>query len=140
MSATHRSCPLAAKVLVLVVAIAIASASSPLAAQEVLTRTDDGRLVSSLHPISNDQGQMGWSVKYTYDSAGVVQSRTLTRYDRAGHAVRRSVYTADDELLSDERSRYDRRGNLRTHTINTYSNGRRTSHHTTRFSKPKKEQ
>lgn len=111
-----------------IIAATLLFATQVRAQEPVVTRDDAGRIATSLHVIEDGHGQVAWSVLYSYDTAGVVQSRVLTRYDASGRVVHRSVYTPDDELLTDERWRYDRHGNRRSHTLDTYTDGRRTSH------------
>lgn len=98
------------------------------AQEPVVARDSAGRIETSLHVIEDGHGQVAWSVLYNYDTAGVVQSRVLTHYDADGRVVHRSVFTPDDELLSDERYRYHANGQPKRHTLDTYTNGRRTSH------------
>ena len=112
----------------LIIAATLLFAAQVRAQEPVVTRDGSGRIETSLHVIEDGHGQVAWSVLYSYDTAGVVQSRVLTRYDASGRVVHRSVYTPDDELLSDERFRYHANGQTKRHTLDTYADGRRTSH------------
>lgn len=70
-----------------------------------------GRVVSSSHGVVDVDDHLAVLITYTYDSAGVVETRTLQSYDKKGRPVRKEVYTVDEYLLYTEVNRYDRHGN-----------------------------
>ena len=88
-------------------------------AQEIGVEYDDnGRVVSSSHGVVDADDRLAVLITYTYDSTGVVETRTLQSYDKQGRPVRKEVYTVDEYLLYTEVNRYDRHGN-RTRCIQT---------------------
>ena len=90
-------------------------------AQEIGVEYDDlGRVVSSSHGVVDADDHLAVLITYTYDSAGVVETRTLQSYDKQGRPVRKEVYTVDEYLLYTEDNRYDRHGNRIRCTQATY--------------------
>ena len=88
-------------------------------AQEIGVDYDkQGRVVSSSHAVVDADDRLAVLITYTYDSVGVVETRTLQSYDKMGRPVRKEVYTVDEYLLYTEDNRYDRHGN-RTRCIQT---------------------
>ena len=79
-----------------------------------------GRVVSSSHGVVDADDHLAVLITYTYDSAGVVETRTLQSYDKQGRPVRKEVYTVDEYLLYTEDNRYDRHGNRIRCTQATY--------------------
>ena len=87
--------------------------------QEIGVNYDEhGRVVSSSHGVVDANDRLAVLITYTYDSIGVVETRTLQSYDKQGRAVRKEVYTVDEYLLYTEENQYDRHGN-RTRCIQT---------------------
>ena len=72
---------------------------------------ENGRVVSSSHGVVDANDRLAVLVTYTYDSTGVVETRTLQSYDKQGRPVRKEVYTVDEYLLYTEDNKYDRHGN-----------------------------
>ena len=92
-----------------------------LTAQEIGVDYDEqGRVVSSSHAVVDAADRLAVLITYTYDSAGVVETRTLQSYDRQGRPVRKEVYTVDEYLLYTEDNRYDCHGNRTRCTQTTY--------------------
>ena len=90
-------------------------------AQEIGVNYDEqGRVVSSSHAVVDAADRLAVLITYTYDSAGVVETRTLQSYDRQGRPVRKEVYTVDEYLLYTEDNRYDCHGNRTRCTQTTY--------------------
>lgn len=81
---------------------------------------EQGRVVSSSHGVMDVNDRLAVLITYTYDSVGVVETRTLQSYDKQKHPVRKEVYTADEYLLYTEDNRYDRHGNRIRCTQTTY--------------------
>ena len=79
---------------------------------------EHGRVVSSSHGVVDANDRLAVLITYTYDSIGVVETRTLQSYDKQGRAVRKEVYTVDEYLLYTEENQYDRHGN-RTRCVQT---------------------
>lgn len=87
--------------------------------QEIGVGIDEhGRVVSSSHGVVDANDRLAVLVTYTYDSVGVVETRTLQSYDRQGRPLRKEVYTVDEYLLYTEANTYDRHGN-RTRCVQT---------------------
>lgn len=87
--------------------------------QEIGVNYDEhGRVVSSSHGVVDANDRLAVLITYTYDSIGVVETRTLQSYDKQGRAVRKEVYTVDEYLLYTEENQYDRHGN-RTRCVQT---------------------
>lgn len=87
--------------------------------QEIGVGIDEhGRVVSSSHGVVDANDRLAVLVTYTYDSVGVVETRTLQSYDKQGRPVRKEVYTVDEYLLYTEDNKYDCHGN-RTRCIQT---------------------
>ena len=84
----------------------------------------DGRLVSSTHPIYDEEGTLTASIGYTYDEQGVVETRQMTGYNAHGQIERRIIYSADEILLLEETYKYDRKGHMTRHEQTTYEVGR----------------
>ena len=83
-----------------------------LSAQEIGVEYDEhGRVVKSSHGVVDANDRLAVLITYTYDSMGVVETRTLQSYDKQGHPVRREVYTVDEYLLYTEENKYDCHGN-----------------------------
>ena len=90
-------------------------------AQEIGVNYDEqGRVVSSSHAVVDAADRLAVLMTYTYDSAGVVETRTLQSYDRHGRPLRKEVYTVDEYLLYTEDNRYDTHGNRIRCTQTTY--------------------
>ena len=81
---------------------------------------EQGRVVSSSHGVMDVNDRLAVLITYTYDSVGVVETRTLQSYDKQGHPLRKEVYTVDEYLLYTEDNRYDRHGNRIRCTQTTY--------------------
>ena len=81
---------------------------------------EQGRVVSSSHGVADVNDRLAVLITYTYDSVGVVETRTLQSYDKVGRPVRKEVYTVDEYLLYTEDNRYDRHGNRIRCTQTTY--------------------
>ena len=79
---------------------------------------EHGRVVKSSHGVVDANDRLAVLITYTYDSIGVVETRTLQSYDKQGRAVRKEVYTVDEYLLYTEENQYDRHGN-RTRCVQT---------------------
>ena len=79
---------------------------------------EHGRLFRSSHRVVDANDRLAVLITYTYDSTGVVETRTLQSYDKQGRPVRKEVYTVDEYLLYTEENRYDSHGN-RTRCIQT---------------------
>ena len=91
----------------------------PLLGQEIGVRYDEqGRVVSSSHGVVDADDRLAVLITYTYDSVGVVETRTLQSYDKQGRPLRKEVYTVDEYLLYTEANTYDRHGN-RTRCVQT---------------------
>lgn len=92
-----------------------------IAGQEIGVDYDEnGRVVSSSHSVVDAEDRLAVLITYTYDSTGVVETRTLQSYDKQGRPVRKEVYTVDEYLLYTEDNRYDRHGNRTRCTQTTY--------------------
>ena len=90
-------------------------------AQEIGVDYDEnGRVISSSHGVVDASDRLAVLITYTYDSVGVVETRTLQSYDKVGRPVRKEVYTVDEYLLYTEDNRYDRHGNRTRCTQTTY--------------------
>ena len=90
-------------------------------AQEIGVDFDEtGRVVSSSHGVVDANDRLAVLITYTYDSVGVVETRTLQSYDKQGRPVRKEVYTVDEYLLYTEVNCYDRHGNRTRCTQTTY--------------------
>ena len=77
-------------------------------------------MTSSSHGVVDASDRLAVLITYTYDSVGVVETRTLQSYDKMGRPVRKEVYTVDEYLLYTEDNRYDRHGNRTRYTQTTY--------------------
>ena len=89
--------------------------------QEIGVDIDEqGRVVSSSHGVVDANDRLAVLVIYTYDSIGVVETRTLQSYDKKGRPVRKEVYTVDEYLLYTEDNKYDCHGNRTRCTQTTY--------------------
>lgn len=89
--------------------------------QEIGVDIDEqGRVVSSSHGVVDANDRLAVLVIYTYDSVGVVETRTLQSYDKQGRPVRKEVYTVDEYLLYTEDNKYDCHGNRTRCTQTTY--------------------
>ena len=87
--------------------------------QEIGVNYDEqGRLLSSSHGVVDATDRLAVLITYTYDSIGLVETRTLQSYDKKGRPVRKEVYTVDEYLLYTEDNKYDCHGN-RTRCIQT---------------------
>lgn len=91
-----------------------------MAQQPGVERDSAGRVVRSSHGIYDRSNRLAVTVSYTYDSAGVVETRTLQSYDGEGRPKRREVYTVDEYLVYAEENCYDRHGNRIRCTQTTY--------------------
>ena len=81
---------------------------------------EHGRVVSSSHGVVDANDRLAVLITYTYDSTGVVETRTLQSYDKQGRPVRKEVYTVDEYLLYTEENQYDRHGNRTRYTQTSY--------------------
>lgn len=91
------------------------------AQQPMLTHRADGRLQQSQHDIYDSHDRLAVRIVYTYDdSTGVVETRTLTGYDRQGRINRIEIYSADDRLLFSDTFRYRHNGQVRRRIQRTY--------------------
>ena len=81
---------------------------------------EQGRVVSSSHGVVDANDHFAVLITYTYDSVGVVETRTLQSYDKQKRPVRKEIYTVDEYLLYTEDNRYDRHGNRIRCTQTTY--------------------
>ena len=81
---------------------------------------EHGRVVSSSHGVVDANDRLAVLVTYTYDSTGVVETRTLQSYDKQDRPVRKEVYTVDEYLLYTEENKYDSHGNRTRCTQTTY--------------------
>lgn len=80
--------------------------------QEIGVNYDEqGRVLSSSHGVVDANDRLAVLITYTYDSIGVVDTRTLQSYDKQGRPVRKEVYTVDEYLLYTEDNKYDCHGN-----------------------------
>ena len=79
---------------------------------------EHGRVFRSSHGVVDANDRLAVLVTYTYDSTGVVETRTLQSYDKQGRPIRKEVYTVDEYLLYTEENKYDSHGN-RTRCIQT---------------------
>lgn len=108
-------------VLILLILYSQFSIFNSLWAQEIgVEYNAQGRVVSSSHGVVDVNDHLAVLITYTYDSAGVVETRTLQSYDKKGRPVRKEVYTVDEYLLYTEVNRYDRHGNRIRCTQATY--------------------
>ena len=90
-------------------------------AQEIGVEYDEhGRLFRSSHRVVDANDRLAVLITYTYDSTGVVETRTLQSYDKQGRPVRKEVYTVDEYLLYTEENKYDSHGNRIRCTQTTY--------------------
>ena len=88
-------------------------------AQEIGVASDEqGHVTRSSHAAVDANDRLAVLITYTYDSTGVVETRTLQSYDKQGRPVRKEVYTVDEYLLYTEENQYDRHGN-RTRCVQT---------------------
>lgn len=89
--------------------------------QEIGVNYDEhGHVVSSSHGVVDANDRLAVLITYTYDSTGVVETRTLQSYDKQGRPVRKEVYTVDEYLLYTEENQYDRHGNRIRYTQTSY--------------------
>ena len=89
--------------------------------QEIGVKYDEhGRVVSSSHGVVDANDRLAVLITYTYDSTGVVETRTLQSYDKQGRPVCKEVYTVDEYLLYTEENKYDCHGNRIRCTQTTY--------------------
>ena len=87
--------------------------------QEIGVNYDEqGRVLSSSHGVVDATDRLAVLITYTYDSIGLVETRTLQSYDKKGRPMRKEVYTVDEYLLYTEDNKYDCHGN-RTRCIQT---------------------
>ena len=78
------------------------------------------RLFRSSHRVVDANDRLAVLITYTYDSTGVVETRTLQSYDKQGRPVRKEVYTVDEYLLYTEENKYDSHGNRNRCIQTTY--------------------
>ena len=81
---------------------------------------EHGRVFRSSHGVVDANDRLAVLITYTYDSTGVVETRTLQSYDKQGRPVRKEVYTVDEYLLYTEENKYDSHGNRIRCTQTTY--------------------
>ena len=106
-------------ILILLILISHFSFLNSLWAQEIGVEYDEhGRLFRSSHRVVDANDRLAVLITYTYDSTGVVETRTLQSYDKQGRPIRKEVYTVDEYLLYTEENKYDSHGN-RTRCIQT---------------------
>ena len=106
-------------ILILLILISHFSILNSLWAQEIGVEYDEhGRVVKSSHGVVDANDRLAVLITYTYDSTGVVETRTLQSYDKQGRPVRKEVYTVDEYLLYTEENKYDCHGN-RTRCVQT---------------------
>ena len=99
-------------ILILLILISHFSILNSLWAQEIGVEYDEhGRLFRSSHRVVDANDRLAVLITYTYDSTGVVETRTLQSYDKQGRPVRKEVYTVDEYLLYTEENKYDSHGN-----------------------------
>ena len=89
--------------------------------QEIGVNYDEqGRVLSSSHGVVDANDRLAVLITYTYDSTGVVETRSLQSYDKQGRPVRKEVYTVDEYLIYTEENKYDCHGNRTRCTQTTY--------------------
>lgn len=74
----------------------------------------------SEHKVFDDADRVAVMITYTYDSAGVVETRRLQSFDRQGRLTRTELYSVDEQLLFTEVIRYNRHGYRSRCTQTTY--------------------
>ena len=90
-------------ILILLILNSQFSILNSLWAQEIGVKYDEhGRVVNSSHGVVDANDRLAVLITYTYDSTGVVETRTLQSYDKQGRPVRKEVYTVDEYLLYTE--------------------------------------
>lgn len=90
-------------------------------AQEIGVDYDEqGHVTRSSHSVMDANDRLAVLITYTYDSTGVVETRSLQSYDKQGRPVRKEVYTVDEYLLYTEENKYDCHGNRVRCTQTTY--------------------
>ena len=106
-------------ILILLILNSQFSILNSLWAQEIGVKYDEhGRVFRSSHGVVDANDRLAVLITYTYDSTGVVETRTLQSYDKQGRPIRKEVYTVDEYLLYTEENKYDSHGN-RTRCIQT---------------------
>lgn len=104
--------PMKKIILILLILSSQFSILNSLWAQEIGVDYDEhGRVVRSSHAVVDASDRLAVLITYTYDSTGVVETRTLQSYDKQRRPVRKEVYTVDEYLLYTEENQYDRHGN-----------------------------
>ncbi len=90
-------------------------------AQEIGVDYDEqGHVTRSSHAVVDANDRLAVLITYTYDSTGVVETRTLQSYDKQGRPVRKEVYTVDEYLIYTEENKYDCHGNRTRCTQTSY--------------------
>lgn len=90
-------------------------------AQEIGVDYDEqGHVTRSSHAVVDANDRLAVLIIYTYDSTGVVETRSLQSYDKQGRPVRKEVYTVDEYLIYTEENKYDCHGNRTRCTQTTY--------------------
>ena len=90
-------------------------------AQEIGVDYDEqGHVTRSSHAVVDANDRLAVLITYTYDSTGVVETRSLQSYDKQGRPVRKEVYTVDEYLIYTEENKYDCHGNRTRCTQTTY--------------------
>jgi hypothetical protein len=108
-------------ILILLILNSQFSILNSLWAQEIGVKYDEhGRVVSSSHGVVDANDRLAVLITYTYDSTGVVETRTLQSYDKQGRPIRKEVYSVDEYLLYTEENKYDSHGNRTRCTQTTY--------------------
>ncbi len=108
-------------ILILLILNSQFSILNSLWAQEIGVEYDEhGRVFRSSHGVVDANDRLAVLITYTYDSTGVVETRTLQSYDKQGRPVRKEVYTVDEYLLYTEENKYDSHGNRIRCTQTTY--------------------
>ena len=81
-------------------------------AQEIgVDHDEQGHVTRSSHAVVDANDRLAVLITYTYDSTGVVETRSLQSYDKQGRPVRKEVYTVDEYLIYTEENKYDCHGN-----------------------------
>ena len=90
-------------------------------AQEIGVDYDEqGHVTRSSHAVVDANDRLAVLITYTYDSTGVVETRSLQSYDKQGRPVRKEVYTVDEYLIYTEENKYDCHGNRTRCTQTSY--------------------
>lgn len=77
-----------------------------------VVRDEGGRVTASVHKVYDNRDCLAVQIEYAYDTAGVVETRTLRQFDKQGREERMEVLSADEVLLFAQTRQYDRKGRL----------------------------